>query len=306
VTAVEAFLASGVRFSTPILLAALGCLPTRWTRDLNVGLEGAMLFGAFSGVVTGYHFGSAAAAVLATAVIGAAAGLGFGALITWLRASAFVVGTALNVLAAGATVYLLRSWFGVKGAFSSPQIPALPTLELGFLARIPLLGPVLSGQTPLTYASWLLVGFVAWASRHSVLVRHLKASGEHPEALRVAGGNVTRARILAQVWCFALCGLAGVQLSLGQLTLFTEGMTSGLGFVALAVVIFCRGSALLLTGMSAAFGLTSALSVRLDSSVLPSQFAQMLPYLVAFVGLVVLSRRSRAPETRMLTPSLED
>ena len=304
--AVEAFLASGVRFTTPILLAALGCLPTRWTRDLNVGLEGAMLFGAFFGVVTGYHLGSASAAVLATAVIGAAAGLGFGVLVTQLRASAFVVGTALNVLAAGATVYLLRSWFGVKGAFSSPGIPALPAVDLWFIGDIPLLGPVLSGQTPLTYLSWLLVGFIAWAARHTVLVRHLKASGEHPEALRVAGGNVTLVRILAQVWCFALCALAGVQLSLGQLTLFSEGMTSGLGFVALAMVIFCRGSAPLLTGMSVAFGLTSALSVRLDSSVLPSQFAQMLPYLVAFLGLVALSRRSRALDTRILTPTLED
>jgi simple sugar transport system permease protein len=306
VTALEAFLAAGVRFSTPILLAALGCLPTRWTRDLNVGLEGAMLFGAFFGVVTGYAAGSAGVAVLATASLGAALGVAFGALVTWLRANAFVVGTALNVLAGGLTVYLLRSWFGVKGAFSSPRIPALAAVELPGLAHVPLLGPVLSGQSPLTYAAWLLVGVLAWASRHTVLVRHLKAAGEHPEALRVAGGNVTRARILAQAWCFTLCALAGLQLSLGQLTLFTEGMTSGLGFVALAVVIFCRGSAALLVAMSAAFGLASALSVRLDTAVLPPQFAQMLPYLVAFGGLVVLSRRSRVAESRILTPTLED
>jgi ABC-type uncharacterized transport system permease subunit len=304
-TWLEALLSSGARFTTPILLAGLGCLATRWTKDLNVGLEGAMLFGAFFGVVTGLSFGSALLAVVVTAAGGAVLGLVFGLLVAGLRANAFVVGTALNVLAAGATVYLLRTWFGVKGSLGGAEIPALPTLDLGVVARIPLLGPVLSGQSVLTYVSWLLVVAAVWASRHSILVRHLKASGEHPEALRSAGGDVTQARILAQVWCFTLCALAGVQLSLGQLSLFTEGMTSGLGFVALAAVIFCRGSAILLAAMSVAFGLASALSVRLDVTVLPSQFAQMLPYVVAFVGLVVLSRRSRTTDTRIITPTLE-
>jgi simple sugar transport system permease protein len=303
---IETLLSSGVRFTTPILLAGLGCLATRWTKDLNVGLEGAMLFGAFFGVVCGYRFESAAAAIALTAIIGAGLGLLFGVLVVVLRANVFVVGTALNVLASGATVYLLRSWFGVKGSLSGDRIPALPAIHLGVIGDIPLIGPILSGQSALTYASWLLVALTAWAARHTVLVRHLKAAGEHPEALRAAGGNVARVRVIAQVWCFTLCALAGAQLSLGQLTLFTEGMTSGLGFIALAAVIFCRGNVPLLAGMCGAFGLASALSVRLDTSVMPPQFAQMLPYLVAFVGLVVLSRRSRVPETRMLTLTLEE
>ncbi|MFE2186356.1 ABC transporter permease [Streptomyces sp. NPDC059455] len=304
--AIEAFLASGIRFTTPILLAGLGCLATRWTRDLNVGLEGVMLFGAFFGVVCGYRFESAAVAIVLTSALGAVAGLVFGILVATLRANAFVVGTALNVLAAGATVYLLRTWFGVKGSFGDERIPSLPAARWGVIGDIPLIGPVLSGQSPLTYLSWLLVAGMAWAVRHTVIVRHLKASGEHPEALRAAGGNVMRTRIIAQVWCFTLCALAGVQLSLGQLTLFTEGMTSGLGFVALAAVIFCRGNVLLLAVMSVAFGFSSALSVRLNTSVMAPQFAQMLPYAVALVGLIVLSRRSRTADTRILTPSQEN
>jgi ABC-type uncharacterized transport system permease subunit len=285
-TWIEAFLSSGIRFTTPILLAGLGCLATRWTKDLNVGLEGVMLFGAFFGVAAGYYFESATAAILVTGLLAAVAGLGFGVAVAVLRVNVFVAGTALNVLAAGATVYLLRTWFGVKGSFSSDRIPSLP--------------PVL------TYVMWLLAAVMVWAVRRTVVVRHLKASGEHPEALRAAGGHVTRARVLAQVWCFTLCALAGVQLSLGQLTLFTEGMTGGLGFIALAAVIFSRGSVFLLAGMSLAFGLASALSVRLNTSVMPPQFAQMLPYLVAFAGLVVLSRRARTPDIRILTPTLED
>jgi general nucleoside transport system permease protein len=285
-TWLEALLSSGIRFTTPILLAGLGGLATRWTKDLNVGLEGVMLFGAFFGVAAGYYFESATAAILVTGLLGAVAGCGFGVAVAVLRVNVFVAGTALNVLAAGATVYLLRTWFGVKGSFSSDRIPSLP--------------PVL------TYATWLLVVAMVWAVRHTTFVRHLKASGEHPEALHTAGGHVTRARVLAQIWCFTLCALAGVQLSLGQLTLFTEGMTGGLGFIALAAVIFSRGNVFLLAGMSLAFGLASALSVRLNTSVMPPQFAQMLPYLVAFAGLVVLSRRARTPDIRILTPTLED
>jgi len=218
-----------------------------------------------------------------------------------------VVGTALNVLAAGATVYLLRSWFGVKGAFSSPQIPALPTLELGFLARIPAArGRCSPGRTTLTYASWLLVGFVAWASRHSVLVRHLKASGEHPEALRVAGGNVTRARILAQVLVLRAVRVGRRAAQPGAVALFTEGMTSGLGLRGAG-----RGD--LLSGQRAAAHRHVG-GVRADLGAVrcgwtarccrPVRPDAALPGGVR--RLVVLSRRSRAPETRMLTPTLED
>ena len=134
----------------------------------------------------------------------------------------------------------------------------------------------------------------------------LEGGREHPAALTAAGGNVTRMRILAQVWCFALCGLAGVQLSMGQLTLFTEGMTSGLGFVALAAVIFCRGKVLLLALMSVGFGLSSAVAVQVNASVMPPQFAQMIPYVVAFVGLIILARTAKDGGIRIATPVLED
>ncbi|MFT4468495.1 ABC transporter permease [Arthrobacter sulfonylureivorans] len=303
---IDAFLASGIRFTTPILLAALACLPTAWTKDLNVGLEGAMLFGAFSGVVIGMSTESGFAAVGLTVLIGAACGAAFGYLITYLRVNVFVAGIVLNVFAAGATVYLLRSLFGVKGTLSDDRIPAMASVNIPGIDGIPLLGAVLSGHSILTYVSWAIIVAAALAVRYTVLVRHLKAAGEHPAALTAAGGNVTRMRILAQVWCFALCGLAGVQLSMGQLTLFTEGMTSGLGFVALAAVIFCRGKVLLLALMSVGFGLSSAVAVQVNASVMPPQFAQMIPYVVAFAGLIILARTAKDGGIRIATPALED
>lgn len=301
----DAFLASGLRFTTPILLAGLGCLATNWTRDLNVGLEGAMLFGAFFGVVVGLHTGSALIAVLAVIAMGTVSGLLFGFLITVLRINVFVAGIVLNVLGAGGTVYLLQSMFGIKGTLSDDRVPSLPKFDIPGLSGVPVIGGVLSGHSILTYLAWVLVGLVALAARHTVAVRHLKASGEHPSALEAAGGNVTRMRVVAQAWCFALCGLAGMQLSMGQLTLFTQGMTNGLGFVALAAVIFSRARVGLLTVMSLVFGLSAAAGVQINEDVMAPQFAQMIPYVVALVGLVVLAKTSKVDAVRITTPSLE-
>ncbi|MBK0418088.1 ABC transporter permease [Leucobacter sp. CSA1] len=303
---IDAFLSSGIRFITPILLAALGCLLTEWTKDLNVGLEGAMLFGAFFGVVIGLGTGNAALAVILTLLLGAIAGAIFGILVSVFRVNVFVAGIVLNIFAAGATVYLLRSMYGVKGTLSDTAIPKLPKIVIPGLDDVPVLGALLSGHTILTYLSWIIVIGLALAARYTVVARHLKAAGEHPEALAAAGGNVTLMRVLAQVWCFAMCALAGVQLSMGQLSLFTEGMTSGLGFVALAAVIFCRGRVGLLTLMCVLFGLATAVSILVDASVMPPQFGQMLPYIVAFVGLVVLARTSKSGGMRIATPKLEE
>ena len=302
---IDASLASAVRFMSPILLAALGCLPTIWTKDLNIGLEGAMLFGAFFGVAIGFSTGSAGLAVTLTLAMAALSGLIFGLMITKLNVNIFVAGIVLNIFATGGTVYLLRSLYGVKGSLSDPGIPSIATVDIPEIRDISILGSVLSGQTVLTYLSWVLVVLAMLAVRHTVFVRHLKASGEHPEALATAGGSVDKMRIGAQIWCFSLCGLAGVQLSLGQLSLFTEGMTSGTGFVALAVVIFSQGRVLLVAVMSVLFGLSFAASVRIDESVAPPQFPQMLPYVVAFVGLIILARTRRDGAVRIAAGQLD-
>lgn len=302
---IDAFLSSGMRFTTPILLAALGGLFTAWTRDLNVGLEGAMIFGAFFGVAIGAQTGSWVSAVVLTLILGAISGLIFGYLVAVLKVNVFVAGIALNVLGAGGTVYLLRSLYGVKGTLSSDNVESIPRIEIPVIGDIPIIGAILSGQTVLTYVCWILVILTGLAVRHSVIVRRLKASGEYPEALATAGGSVLSMRLFAQVWCFTLSAMAGVQLSLGQLSLFTEGMTSGLGFVALAAVIFSRGRVLWLAGISLVFGLANAAAILIPEDVLPPQFAQMMPYVVALVGLIVLARTSKTSAIRISTPVLD-
>lgn len=162
------------------------------------------------------------------------------------------------------------------------------------------MGALLSGHTVLTWLGFVLVAVLAWASRATSVVRHLKASGEYPDALATAGGRVRTYRVLAQGWCFALCFVAGAQLSLGQLRLFTEGMTNGIGFVALAAVIFASGRPLVLAAVCGLFGLAFALSVRVDPDLIAPQFAQMLPYVATLAGLVIVSYRRRREPDRLL------
>lgn len=299
------YLASGIRLTTPILLAALGCIVTEWTKDLQVGLEGGMLFGAFFGVVFGMTVGSSAGGLALTVLLGVIAGLIFGYITAVLKVNVFVAGVVVNVLGAGGTVYLLRSLYGVKGTLSDDRIPKIPVLDIPLIKDVPILGGVLSGHNALTYVAWILTIAMAWAVRRTVIVRHLKAAGEHPEALATAGGNVNAMRIAAQAWCFALCGLAGAQISTGQLSLFTEGMTSGIGFVALAAVIFSRGRIGLLASISVVFGLSAAGAIQISPDVVPPQFSQMLPYVIALLGLIVLAKARPGQASRIATPKVE-
>ena len=195
-------------------------------------------------------------------------------------------------------MFLLRLIFGVKGSFSDPAIQALPTLRWPLLEQLPILGPVLSGHTVFVYVSWLLLAaswVLIYRTRWGI---YLRAAGEHPEALETAGISVDRVRLLAQLACGVLCALAGAHLSLGQLTLFSEGMSAGRGFVALAAAIFGGANPLGLLGGAFLFGLAESVSVRLQHTEVAPQFPLMLPYVVTLVALYAVSYRRRLQTRR--------
>ena len=295
----DAFLGSGIRLTTPILLAALACLPTLWTRDTNIGLEGIMIYGAFSGAAFGLALGSGMAAVAATSLAAAAAGVVFGLIITRLNVNVFVAGIVLFVFAGATTVYLLDVLYGVKGNLSDPGIPSLPSISVPGLEDVPVVGALLSGHTVLTWLAVALTFAILFMDRRSVIVRRMRAAGSHPDALLTAGVNVDLLRILGQVWCFVLSALAGIQISLSQLSLFTVGMTGGLGFVALAAAIFSGGRVWLAAVVSVGFGFATALTFQFDKNSVPPEFTGMIPYVAALVGLVLLSRRTHKAATHV-------
>ena len=276
-----------LRTATPVVLCALGCLMTDQVGIMNIGVDGMMLMGAFFAVLGSYLFGSWAMGLLFATVLGALLGLFYYVFSIKFKSDEFIIGVALNILAGGLTVFLLRTLFGVKGSFSGPGIVPLPTLRLPWLEGVPVLGALLSGNTLLVYVSWLLVGGIWLMLYKTPLGFHLRASGESPEALRAAGRSPEKMKRLASVLCGVLASLSGAHLSLGYLTMFSENMSASRGYVAVACVIFGGGNPPRVFMAALLFGFIDALGLRLQRYI-PSDLTSMAPYVVTVVMMVAV------------------
>ncbi len=291
----ESLLNSTLRFVAPILMAALGGMLCQRAGIFNIALEGLMLSGAFAGVVGSYFTGSAMGGVLAAAVAGGLMALLMSIFAVTLKGDSIVVSIAINLLAVGLTAYLLRAIFGVKGAFQDPNLQGLDTIDIPGLMQIPVLGPLLSGHTILVYLSWLLV-----PATYFLLFRHtwglrIRGVGENPEAAETLGVNVATVQYGVLVASGVLCGLAGAQLSLGNVTLFVENMSAGRGWIAVVAVMLGQANPIGVAATSLLFGFTDSLGFRLQGLNLPSQLTEAVPYLVTLAGLFLVAVRRRRP-----------
>jgi len=283
-----------LRMSTPLLLAGMAGVLSQQVNLLNIALEGLMLAGAFFAVVIGAYFGSAWVGLLAAMLFALLFALIFGFFIIDLKANLIVAGLALNILAIGITSYLLVIWFNARGVYSPGNFEKLPTLTLPLIEKIPFLGDVLSGQGVLVYVSWLAVLFTSLLLYRTPLGVHMRAVGEHKESAETAGIAVKRVQYTAILIGGIMCGIAGAQLAIGDLTLFSDNMTNGRGFIALAAVFF-GGARPGLTALGCLlFGLFEALQIRLQISTgLPPQLVQMLPYIMVVLLLIFISVRDK-------------
>jgi general nucleoside transport system permease protein len=263
--------------ATPLIYAALGGVLSERAGVVNIGLEGILIAGAFSAVAVSGATGSP--------VLGALAGVAAGALLAALLAYAatrlavdqIVAGTGLNIAALAAAAYGLVLVYHQPGA--SREVPALGT----------------AGETCL-----IVLAFAAAAALHVVLTRtpwglRVRACGENPGAAEAAGIDALRTRFGAVVIGGAIAALGGVYLSLAELDLYSDGMTAGRGFIALAAVIFGRWTPLGATGAALFFGFFAALQYSLQRAGVPSELMQALPYAAALVALAGFAGRSRAP-----------
>ena len=291
-----AFLASVPRFLTPLLLAALGGAICERAGVFNIGLEGMILTGAFAAVVGAYFAGSPYVGALSAAIAGLAMGVVFAEFNLRRGGDAIVVSIAINLLAAGLTTYLLRVIFDVTGTFNSPDIAGFSAVHIPGLAGIPVLGPLLDGQSPLFYLSLVLVALAhVFFARHRLGLR-IRAAGENPAALKAGGVNPDKVRLLALMMCGALCGLAGAQLSIANVNLFVENMSAGRGWIAIVAVLLTRGRPWPLFFITLLFGVVDSLSFRVQGLGMPQQFTDMMPYLATLAVLTAISwwyRKSR-------------
>lgn len=264
--------------ATPLIYAALAGVVCERSGVVNIALEGTLAVGAFSAVVIAWASGSALAGLAGAIVCGALFGLVLGIAATRFAVDQIVAGTGLNVLALGGAAYGLVVAFGQPGA--SPDVPSL--------------GP--SGETALValaFACALGLHLALFATPWGLRAR---ACGENPHAVASAGIDPLRVRTVAVTLGGAIAALGGAFLSIGELNLYSDGMTAGRGFIALAAVIFGRWTPLGATLAALAFGALSALQFVLQRSGVPSELMQALPYVAALAVLAGVAGRARAPQ----------
>ncbi|MDP9426938.1 MAG: ABC transporter permease [Actinomycetota bacterium] len=292
-TALGAILASTLRNATPLIFAALGGMFSERSGVVNIGLEGLMLISAFAGAVGAFYSGNA--------LVGLATALGAGLLFALIHAvmcitfeaDQIISGTAINLLALGGTGFLMVVFFGSGG--TTPRVASFELVRIPGLADIPVIGPALFEQSLLVYLMYFLVPLTFFVVFRTPFGLRLRASGEVPEAVDTAGVNVTRMRYYGVALSGMLAALGGVYLSMSLLSAFTEGMTNGRGFIALAALIFGRWNPIGAALAALLFGLAQAVTFRVAQDVIPLEFVQMFPYILTIVVLAGFGGRAIAP-----------
>ena len=286
----EAVLASTIRQSTPLVLGALCGLIGERAGVVNIGIEGQMLLSAFIGFLVNVWTGNLFIAILAGVLTGALLGLFLAFMSVTLKMDQIIGGTVINILALGLTGYFYQAGLVTHGK--------LQPISLGFLADIPLIGPVLFNNPPITYAAIVIVILTHYVLFYTKWGLRTRAVGEHPRAADTLGINVFAMRYANVIIGGAIAGLAGAFLTLEAVGSFERAMTNGRGFVALAVMIFGRYTPLGVWGAALLFGLATAIQTQLQFggvTSIPHQFIGMLPYLLTIIVLAGFVGRTHIP-----------
>jgi ABC-type uncharacterized transport system permease subunit len=277
--------------ATPILLAAIGELVVEKSGVLNLGVEGMMIIGAICGFAMAVESGSPFLGFIAAAVGGAVLALLFGLLTQVALANQVASGLALTLFGLGLSALLGQSYVGVKP-------PPTGALDIPGISDLPVVGPILFSHDPVLYFGIALVVAV-WAmlkfTRAGLILR---AVGESHDAAHALGYKVVRIRIMAIMFGGACAGLGGAYISLIRVPQWTEGMTAGAGWIALALVVFASwkpGRVLLGAYL---FGGVTVVQLNLQAAgvAIPVEYLAMSPYLITILVLVILSAdKSSAP-----------
>lgn len=291
------FFYSAIRLSTPLILAALGGLFSERSGVINIALEGLMLAGAFTAAAVTVVTGSALLGVTIGILAGVALAAVHAVATIHFKADQVVSGTAINILMLGLPQFLSGAFFLSSG--STPQIPKenlMPTLNTFFGTQ----WLDISVASILAFAFVPLTWYVLYKTPFGL---RLRAVGENPEAADAAGVNVAQMRYIAVLISGALAALGGAYLSIGQSSLFTRNMTAGRGFIALAALIFGKWKPLPTLLACLLFGFTEAASISLQGlknaageDLVPTQFIQIIPYVLTIVILAGFIGHSRAPK----------
>lgn len=284
-----AVLASAVRHSTPLVLGALCGLLSERSGVINIGIEGTMLLSAFMAYMFNVWTGNLLVAILGGILTGAIMGLLLAFMSVTLKLDQIIGGTVINILALGLTGYFYQIGLTTSGK--------LRTFPLGPLADIPLIGPVLFDNPPITYLAIVLVFVLQYVLFRTKWGLRTRAVGEHPRAADTVGINVYFMRYTNVILGGAIAGLAGAFLTLEAVGSFERNMTNGRGFIALAVMLFGKYNPVGAWGAALFFGFTTAMQTQLQFMGInvPHQFIGMIPYVMTILVLAGFVGRTRVP-----------
>lgn len=280
---------SMIRMTSPILLVTLAAAMCSKVKIFNIAMEGTMLAAAFFSIVANYYTGSVFLSVLAAIVTSMLISALVGYCVIKLKASAVVVGMAINTMMGGVTTYLLYLIFKTKGVFSDPSLVSLPKISLPIIEDIPVLGTALSGLTLIDYLSFFIaIGLYIFLYK-TVLGFRLRAVGINPEAAKSLGTPVERYQFLTITLSGILTGLGGVLLSMSTVTLFIQDITSGRGYIALAANNLGNSHPLGVLFSSFFFGVCQSFGTVLQNTSLKTQITASLPYVATIIALILYS-----------------
>lgn len=290
-------LSSMIRIATPILFAAMGELVSERSGVMNMGLEGTMLTAAFIGFMVAEKTGSLPLAICLASLAGGLMSLILAIMTITLGVDQIITGLALNLLAAGGTLFWFRLDYAQTTLENTPLIEFLKPFNFPFLSDIPYFGKIFFSHNYLTYLSFLLVPIVWFFLYKTSYGLKIRSLGENPKAADMTGTNVNKNRYIAVVIGGLMAGLGGAFVSIGSVERFFPDMTAGKGWLAIVIVIAgnWKPGRILLATLIFAFLDAFQLQVQSIGVHLPYQILLALPYIVAIIALISGRARSNAP-----------
>lgn len=283
-----------LRYTSPVLLATLASLLCSRAGVFNIALEGQMLLGSFFAIAVNYYTHSVVLSVLAGVAAGALVGLLVAVFQIRLGAKDMVVGTSVNILAVALSAYLLYAFFGVRGALADSSLVAMSKINLSFLPADFFLFRVFANLTFIDYGCYLIAVLLYIYMYKTIGGFHLRSVGINKAATESLGTKADRTQVCAMIVSGALCGLGGVALCMGGVTMFAENMTNGRGYVAMAASALAADHPLLAILASLFFGGALAMSAVLQNTI-NSNITSTFPYLatIIFTSIIGLIQRYR-------------
>jgi simple sugar transport system permease protein len=291
-TVLVGILASGIRLATPYLYAAIGETFGQRSGVLNLGVEGQMLLGAFAAFYIVLTTENLWLGVSAAMIVGAAMGLAMAYITVNLNAEQGISGIGFFLFGLGMSDLLFQKLVG-----NVETVKGFPEIYIPVLSDIPVIGKVFFSQNVLVYGAYLLVPIALFVLNKTTLGLKIRSVGENPDAADSLGVSVARIRYFTIILGGTLSGLAGASLSIALLNVFQQNMTSGMGFIAVALVYFGAWRPLGVLGGALLFSMVSSLQlwIQVKGGAIPSDIAVMMPYVLTILVLVATASKVRAP-----------